>query len=120
MPREFSRKVRVAEEIRRALAPMIGDWTREHKFGMASITDVDVSPDLKSCRVLVSLYGCDDARDTIARLNEQGPRLRHALGQQLRLRSLPVLRFEHDDSIEQGDRITRMLSALNSDKAPRE
>lgn len=116
MPREFSRKVRVAEGIRRALAPMISAWTRENQVGMASITDVDVSPDLKSCRVLVSLYGCDDVRDTLADLNDQAPRLRHALGQELRLRSLPALRFEHDDSIEQGDRITRMLSALNSDK----
>lgn len=115
MPREFSRKVRVAEGIRRALAPMISDWTRENAAGMGSITDVDVSPDLKSCRVLVSLYRCEDVPDALKRLNEQAPRLRHALGQELRLRSLPALRFEHDDSIEQGDRITRMLAGLNSD-----
>ncbi len=120
MPREFSRKVRVAEGIRRALAPMISDWTRDNHAGMASITDVDVSPDLKSCRVRVSLYGCDDTRDMVAGLNEQAPRFRHALGQELRLRSLPALRFEHDDSIEQGDRITRMLAGLNSDNSTHE
>jgi len=99
---------------------MISNWTRDNHAGMASITDVDVSPDLKSCRVRVSLYGCDDTRDMLAGLNEQAPRLRHALGQELRLRSLPALRFEHDDSIEQGDRITRMLAGLNSDNSTHE
>jgi len=116
MPREFSRKVRVAEGIKRALAPMVSDWARDNHAGMASVTDVDVSPDLKSCRVHVSLFGCDEPAPVLADLNEQSGRLRHALGQELRLRNLPALQFEIDDSIEQGDRIARMLGDLGGDR----
>ena len=47
MPREFSRSARVAQSVKRAIAPMVNDWVREHGAGMASVTTTDVSPDMK-------------------------------------------------------------------------
>lgn len=112
MPREFSRAVRIAESIKRVLAPMISDWLRDTSAGMVSITSTDVSPDLKRSRIYVSLYGCDDTAALIADLNRQAGRFRHALSGELRLRNLPTVEFCLDESIERGVAMSRMLQAL--------
>jgi ribosome-binding factor A len=115
MPREFSRTLRVAQSIKRILAPLVSDWMRTtSSAGMASLTSVDVSPDLKRSRVYVSLYGCDDPVRVIAALNRQAGRFRHALSRELRLRNLPTIEFRLDDSIENGVGMSRMLDGLNA------
>ncbi len=112
MPREFSRTVRVAENIKRVIAPLVSDWMRENQAGMASVTSTDVSRDLQYAHVYVSFYGCDDTTAALAALNDQAGRFRHALGGDLRLRNLPVIAFRLDESIEQGDNLSRMLGGL--------
>ena len=112
MPREFSRSVRVAQTIKRAMAPLVSDWMRENQVGMASVTAADVSPDMKRSRVYVSIYGCDDTAAAMDGLNLQAGRLRHALSGQVRLRNIPALEFILDESIEHGDSMSRMLESL--------
>jgi ribosome-binding factor A len=114
MPREFSRTVRVAQSIKRAMAPLVSDWMREHQIGMASVTSADVSPDMKRSRVYVSIYGCDDTLAAIASLNLETGRFRHALSGKVRLRNIPAIEFFLDESIEHGDSISRMLESLKS------
>ncbi|HJP34644.1 MAG TPA: 30S ribosome-binding factor RbfA [Gammaproteobacteria bacterium] len=114
MPREFSRTIRVAQSIRRTLAPLVNDWVRENHSGMASVTQADVSPDLKRSRVYVSLYGCEDTASIVTQLNRQAGRFRHALGGELRLRNLPAIEFCLDESIEQGDKVSRMLETFKT------
>ena len=113
MPREFSRSLRVAQSIRRVLAPLVSDWVRNTSGVMASVTSVDVSPDLKRSRVYVSLYGCDDTAAVIVALNRRSGRFRHALSSELRLRNLPQTEFCLDESIEQGVELSRLLEALS-------
>jgi ribosome-binding factor A len=112
MPREFSRTVRVAQTIKRAMAPLVSDWMRDHQHGMASVTAADVSPDLKRSRVYVSVYGCDDGAAAIASLNDDVGRFRHALSSEVRLRKVPGIEFVLDESIEHGDTMSRMLDSL--------
>jgi ribosome-binding factor A len=112
MPREFSRAVRVAEGIKRVMAKMVSDWTREIAAGMASVTQADVSPDLKRAKIYVSLYGCEDPSAALDELNLLAGRFRHALGRELRLRNIPVLEFLLDESLERGDKISRMLNGI--------
>ncbi len=115
MPREFSRSVRIAETVKRAMAPLVSDWMREHQVGMGSVTDADVSPDMKRSRVYVSVYGCEDKTSAIAALNNDVGRFRHALSREVRIRNIPAIEFVLDESIEQGDEISRMLESLRSE-----
>lgn len=112
MPREFSRTVRVAQTIKRAMGPLVNDWIREQYAGMASVTGADVSPDMKRSRVYVSVYGCEDRTAAIASLNLEVGRFRHALGGEMRLRNIPAIEFILDESIEHGDTMSRMLESL--------
>ena len=113
MPREFARTVRVAESIKRIVAPLLNDWMRENDAGMASVTATEVSSDMKLAKIYVSFYGCDDNAATLKLLNETRYQFRQTLGLELRLRNLPDLKFRIDDSIENGDNISRMLDQLN-------
>lgn len=119
MVREFSRTLRVAESIKRTLAPLVNDWMRENHSGMASVTHTDISPDLKRSCVHVSFYGCDDTATVIAELNHQTGYFRHALSGKLRLRNVPVIEFYLDESIKQGDKVSRMLEMFKADGSER-
>ena len=110
MAREFSRTVRIAENIKRALAPRVDTLVRDTGLGMASITEVEVSPDLGRARVFISLY-CDKAQRGVAidMLNARAGQLRHQLASGVRIKKMPVLQFELDNSIERGVRIAQLI-----------
>lgn len=114
MPREFSRKVRVAEGIKRVLGTQVSDWMREHGTGMASVTEATVSRDLKRTQVHISLYGCPDPKESLAQLRAESWRFRNALGRELRLRHTPEIEFCLDETIEHGDKLSRLLDDLNA------
>lgn len=118
MPKDSNRPLRVAELIKRELAPLIrslGD-PRTHA---ATITHVDVAPDLKSARVYFTLLaGAAGAEPVLRAFRRAAPHLRRGLAARLALRVVPELRFQFDESVERGDRITRLIEqAVRADRA---
>jgi ribosome-binding factor A len=119
MPVEFSRKSRVAANIRRVLGPALGRFLRDHGVTMAAITEVDVTPDLRHANVLVSVFETASKRPAIDALNENAGHFRRILGTEMRARRTPALKFALDDSIERGDRITRLIEDASVEYDPR-
>jgi ribosome-binding factor A len=79
-----------------------------------------VSPDLQQARVSYTTIGDDKARRESARaLQRATPFLRRQIGQRLRLKRVPELSFFYDESIEQGDRVERILQELQTERAGR-
>ncbi len=75
-----------------------------------SFMSVDVSPDLAHARVKVSVMGDDTQKaEVIAALTRSASFLHRELGKELRMRRVPHLVFELDESIEEADRMTRLL-----------
>lgn len=106
------RSERVAGLLRRELADIVhGEFEYEIPRGLLSLTDVEVSRDLSHARVYVAVLEIDRATDIIAFLNDHVGRVRHELGQRVRLRHVPELKFLHDTSSETGDRIEQLLAA---------
>jgi ribosome-binding factor A len=110
MPREFSRTLRVAQQIRRDLADLIRFEIKDPRIGMVTLTDVEVAADYGHARVFFTLLG--DA-DQIARaadgLNHAAGFLRHELGRRIKLHSIPQLHFVYDESVERGARLSRVI-----------
>jgi len=74
---------------------------------------VAVAPDLGSARVFVRILGGDRERtETLRGLEAAAPFLRRTLGRDLRIRRIPELRFQEDHSMEQAQRIERILSEV--------
>ena len=75
-----------------------------------TITSVDVSPDLRNARVLVSLLG-DDAHlaTAVTGLNRAAGKLRSELSRRLKLRRVPELRFVADVELRQAERVSALI-----------
>jgi len=118
MPREFPRTRRVGEQIQRELAALIHDELRDPRLGMVSISSVQVSRDMAHAKIHVSVLGKDEqVADSLGVLNHAAGFLRHKLGKILHMRVIPVLRFYHDRSLEEGARLGALINeAIASDK----
>lgn len=119
MPREFSRKSRVNAELHRELSDLIRQELTDPRVASVTVTQVDVSPDLRNARVLVSHLG-DDATlgEAVKALNHAAGKLRHGLSRRLLLRLTPSLKFSADIQLREADHVTRLIrEALRDDQA---
>ncbi len=119
MPREYSRTLRVAEQIRRELAELIRNEVKDPRVGMVTISDVEVSKDLAHAKVFFSVLGNEsDAAASAEGLHRAAGFLRRELGKVMRLRVVPELRFVYDDTQERGTRLSALIDrAVRDDRA---
>ena len=101
MPRDFSRSERVAGTLRRELARLIQLELKDPDVGFIGLSDVEVSRDLAHARVFVTVFEPDQAAASLRALNKAAGFLRRRLGQEMRIRSVPELHFQHDASVSQ-------------------
>ena len=115
-----SRPDRVGEEIRKELAQLLSREVHDPGIGLITLTRVKVSPDLQLARAYYTLMGDEKAREeTDKALTRALPFLRRMIGARIRLRRVPELRFEFDRSVENQDRIERILLDLQAERDAR-
>ena len=108
------RTVRIDHRIQQEVMDLLQRELRDPRVGFVTVTRVETSKDLRHARVWVSVLGSDDERtDTMTGLRDATPWLRRRLGERLQLRYVPQLTVRHDDSIESGDRVLRLLANLD-------
>ena len=119
MPKDSRRQDRVAEAIREEIATFLADGVKDPRVsGLVTVTGVDLTRDLRSARIYVSVYGSDAERQsTLEGLAAVSGRLRGQIGRALRLRVAPELAFKLDESIARAARIETLLSQIR-DGAP--
>ena len=90
--------------MQKSLANLIRGEIKDPRIApMTCVTDVEVAPDLKTCKVYISVLGDDEARrQTMEGLERAEGFLRHQLAESLNLRNTPTLRFIPDTSTEYG------------------
>jgi ribosome-binding factor A len=105
------RQLRVNELVKRELSAIIA---REINFEgvLVSVNAVDVTPDLKSAHVFVSIFGPEPGASVITRLEAHRPALQAELSRHVVLKYTPHLVFHLDDSIERGARVLEILQDL--------
>jgi ribosome-binding factor A len=109
MPRDFKRSERVSGLLRRELAQMIQREIKDPEVGFVSVSDVEVSRDLAHAKVFVTVFNTEQAKVSIKALKRAAGFLRTRLGQELSMRSVPQLHFQHDDSVETGQRMDSLI-----------
>lgn len=108
--KQTRRTQRVGELIRDEIALILQREIHDPEIRFVSITDVEVSTDLRIGRVHVSIMGTDDEQEkTLAALERSRGRIRYMLGQRARLRTLPDLSFHLDRTAVQAEEIERLL-----------
>ena len=108
------RMLRVNEVVKRELS---GILTRELSFegALVSINHVEVSPDLKSAQVFVSVLGPESGESVMKKLEEHRPALQSALAGRVTMKFTPHLVFHLDESIARGSRVVEILQQIDSD-----
>mgnify|MGYP002860618990 CR=1 FL=1 len=103
MRKNSTKNNRINGEVMRALSEIIREVKDPRVDVFTSITDVIVAPDLKTCKIYVSVLGNEEKRSsTLAGLNSAKGFIRHELARIVNLRNTPELKFYMDDSIEYG------------------
>lgn len=113
--RKTRRTSRVGESVRDALAEVFRFDLKDSRLNFLSITGVDVSPDLHLARVFVSGLNEDETKAAIKQLHEIRGKVRHFLGQRIRLRYTPELDFRYDDTPLRASRIESILQGSAPD-----
>lgn len=115
---EFGRSVRVADQIQRELAVLVARDVSDPRVGEVTVSGVDLSPDLRHARVLVTPGRGTDGDASASALNHAAGFLRSRLARRVRLRRLPHLVFEHDRTLEQALRIDALLDGASAPPDP--
>ena len=106
------RQLRVGEELRHALAHLLrpGELRDPALFDAnVTVTEVQVSPDLRNATAFVMPLGGANAADIVAGLRRSAPFLKSQIARAVRLRTVPNLAFTLDSAFDSADRISALL-----------
>lgn len=103
----------------RTLNELVRFETKDPSLKMVSLSSLELSRDLSVARVYFSMLDPDgDPAPVQEGLERASGFLRSRLGREIKIRHVPELRFAHDDSAAEAQRISSLIDrALDSDKS---
>ena len=109
---------RVNSLIRQEISQLLQRQVKDPRLGnFIAVTEVSTSPDMKYAKVFVSRIGSDEEKQEILRaLASASGFFRRELARRLKLRYIPVLSFQWDDSIERGDHLLQLIDEITSEE----
>lgn len=106
----------MAERIREEISLILQNRVKDPGMGVVTVTDVSVTPDLKSARIHYSVLGGDEERLAVRdALRRSRGFIRRELGRSLQLRYSPEVFFLYDNTFEKGARIDRLLKEVRTE-----
>ena len=106
---------RINDEVRKALAAIVREVKDPRISPLTSVTGTEVAPDLKTCKVYVSVYGDSEAgAKTMEGLKSASRFIRGELARKVNLRHTPELTFVLDDSIAYGVAMSHRIDEVTA------
>ena len=111
MAQEFSRTERVRHQRQREIAMILQREVKDPRVSMVPVSDVEVSRDLAYSKVFVTFLHDDDdqVKAGLKVLNQASGFIRSLLGKRIKARVVPELKFQHDGSLNEGIRMSRLV-----------
>jgi len=119
--KEFDRTERIGSELRRELVAILRDEVRDPRLHRVTLQEVRVNRDLSWAKVYFTCFPLDEGSQEQAKLlnGKLAGFLRAQLARRVRLRTIPQLHFEHDESIARGEHLTHLIEdALGAGSGP--
>jgi ribosome-binding factor A len=119
----FHRIERVNSLMRQEISELLQRECKDPRLSSpVTIIGVETAPDMRHAKVFVSrLVGSEDEkRETLEALASASGFLRRELAERLRLRHIPDLTFEWDDSIERGAHLLNLLDKVSEESKARD
>ncbi|MFH4354077.1 MAG: 30S ribosome-binding factor RbfA [Neisseriaceae bacterium] len=112
MKKNFSRAERLKEQILKEIAEIIYHSVKDPGMGFTTFTEVELTKDLQHATVYYTVLDQKDKSGTYQALERSKGFVRSELAKRLTLYHVPNLSFSYDSSIEQGEKIVRILGQL--------
>ncbi|HIS81088.1 MAG TPA: 30S ribosome-binding factor RbfA [Candidatus Scatomonas merdavium] len=114
MRKNSIKNTRINGEVQRELSSIIRNEIKDPRIAMmTSVTGAAVAPDLKTCKVYISVLGEEKAKaDTLSGLRSAEGYIRRMLAKNLNLRNTPELTFVLDESIEYGVNMSKLIDTV--------
>ena len=106
------RPQKLGDLIQRELSDLLQRELRDPRVGMITITGVDVSPDISHAKILYTTLDAAHVPEAAKGLKRAAGFLRSQLARRIKLYTTPELRFEYDESVERGDRLSRLIDSV--------
>ena len=106
------RPQKVADMIQREIADLLRHEVRDPRVGMVTLTSVDVAPDLSHAKIFFTLLNSEQKDETTRALQRAAGFLRSQLSHRMTMYTTPELRFVYDESVERGDRLSRLIDSV--------
>ena len=111
----FKRSEKVQELLLQEISALIQRGLKDPRIGFATVTEVDLSNNLKHAKVYISVLGTEcEQQDTIEGLTNASGFIRGSLGKDLNLRYIPVLEFILDETADHVSKINKIINGLHS------
>jgi len=110
---------RVNSLIRQEISELLQRQVKDPRLGnLVAVTNVSTSPDLRHAKIFISRIGSEkEKQETLSVLAAASGFFRNELAKRLRLRHIPELNFQWDDSIERGDYLLQLIDEVSSDSS---
>ena len=113
MPRSSGRSQKVGDQIQRELSDIIHRELRDPRVGLITLTSVNVSSDCAYATVYFTCLDNEHVPSAKVGLKRATGFLRTQLGKRVKLWTTPELKFVYDESVERGDRLSRLIDSAN-------
>ena len=117
----MDRTDRISKEMQKEISDLIQYQIKDPRLPrFVSVTAVRVTKDLRYATVYVSVLGnADEKKDALEALKSASGFIRREIGQRIKLRYTPEIRFKLDDSIEHGLYISKLIDeTVGSENSP--
>jgi ribosome-binding factor A len=99
--------------MKQEIADILMRKIKDPRIGFVTVTDVELSDDLRNAKVFVSILG-GDKEETFKGLKSASAFIRSELGRRMTMRSVPEILFRFDATVEQGAHIMELLHEIEN------
>lgn len=105
----YKRSQRLNTLLREEVADIIMKKVKDPRLGFVTVTDVEMSEDLKIAKVYISVLDGGDKDLNLEILNSARNLVRSEVAKRIRVKFIPAIEFRIDKSIGQGYKIDSLL-----------
>lgn len=107
------RHERLEQDVKLSLSRIITYKVKDPSVtGLISVTDVKITPDQKYAKIYISVFGKQNKKKVIEALKNASGFIKSELGKSVRMRNIPALQFELDDSLEYGSYMDKVIDEV--------
>lgn len=109
---------KIQEFIKQETSKIILTELKDPRIGFVTVTQVEVTGDLRSAKIYVSLLGSDEQKaDTLKGLHHALGYLRSEIGKRIRLKFTPELSIHLDETLNYSARIQELLIKIKQEES---